>query len=150
MPSNPAWDSADVRHDAASFGGRTSALSHGKVWHWAEPTAGQHAICMAISRVCFGIPEQTVPCHWQLLERGVRTATMLLAACDAESRWGAAAGAAVDEAAAAANRERVMSFAAAAASAAAMLLQRLQVCRLGVKALQNTVAVGSIKLDCVR
>jgi hypothetical protein len=57
----------------------------------------------------------------------VRTATALLAACDAESRWGAAAGAAIDEAAAAANRERVMSFAAAAASAAAMLLQRLQV-----------------------
>lgn len=73
----------------------------------------------------------------------MRTATALLAACDAESRWGAAAGAAIDEAAASANRERVMSFAAAAASAAAMLLQRLQVCRLEVRAIHDNVAAGS-------
>lgn len=61
-----------------------------------------------------------------LLERGVRTATVLLAACDADTRWGSAAGAAVDEAAAASSRERAVAFAASAATAAAMLLQRLQ------------------------
>lgn len=65
----------------------------------------------------------------QLLERGVRTATALLAACDADTRWGSAAGAAVDEAAAAGSRERAVAFAASAAAAAAMLLQRLQVQR---------------------
>ncbi len=63
----------------------------------------------------------------QLLERGVRTATALLAAAGADTRWGAAAGAGVDEAAAAAARDRAVAFAASAAAAAAMLLQRLQV-----------------------
>lgn len=57
----------------------------------------------------------------------MRTAAALLAACDADTQWGAAVGAAVDEASAAAHRDRAVAFAAAAASAAAMLLQRLQV-----------------------
>lgn len=140
---------------------RAPAVVHQQQHQWyrtAWLTAHRHAIRMATPDIGVGSEHLSNGLsHWQLLERGVRTATALLAACDAESRWGAAAGAAVDEAAVAANRERVMSFAAVAASAAAMLLQRLQVApvvssahaqpqdSLGIKTVQNNVAAGSTK-----